>query len=201
MVHALNGARLKVFRAEEHLENLKEAIRSYIQSDPCTISVEDDGHTVNTLINLTTQPEPIISAIVGDCLHNLRSALDYVIWELAGTYANRVLEPPPLGKDKPYFPICDTAKGFQNNLATLNKYNIPEPVISELEAVQPYNAGYEPLWQLHLLINVDKHRLPLLVCAATNKIEIFFPVLLPHPAATPQGDVHQKSAQRSRASV
>src|SRR6185312_1300434 len=105
MAHPLNGARLKVCRAEEHLQALKESIADYVASVPYELAAEDDGETVNLVLTLISHPDPTIGAVIGDCLHNLRSALDYLMWELAGTYVNRRLEPPPDGKDRVYFPI------------------------------------------------------------------------------------------------
>jgi hypothetical protein len=107
-----------------------------------------------------------ISAVIGDCLQNLNSALDYVMWEIAGTFANRVLEAPPIGDDAPHFPIFDEVDNFNVYVARLNNprkwnYKIPTPVISAFASVQPYNTGYERLWAFKILVNTDKHRLPL----------------------------------------
>jgi hypothetical protein len=54
-------------------------------------------------------------------------------------------------------------------------YKIPDPVIAELRAVQPYNTGYESLGLLNALINIDKHRLPILTLAGISGFTIRIP--------------------------
>src|SRR5258708_4121976 len=184
MSHPLDGARLKIARAQEHLDCLKAAIQEYEVANPYAITIDNDPKQVGGKADVTKHPAPRLGAIIGDCLHNLSSALDYVMWEVAGTFAGRVLIAPPHGHDKPYFPLFGTLDRFKNYMARLNdptksNYKIPDTVISVFEAVQPYQAGYGPLGLLKKLINADKQRLPVVaqreICAfeitvATDKI-------------------------------
>ncbi len=186
MSHPLDGARLKVVRAKEHLDTLKLEIDSYLNSKQYLITpIQNESGDWGIEHEITGHPDPRFSAIIGDCLHNLRCALDYIMWEIAGTYAGRVLIAPPRGTDKPYFPIYDSRLGFQKSLPALRKYKIPDPVISEFEAVQAYNAGYEALWLLHSLVNVDKHRLPLTVVGEFDRIELTVSRLVLGPKGPP----------------
>jgi hypothetical protein len=44
---------------------------------------------------------------------------------------------------------------------------IPAGAVKLIEATKPYKGGYDNLWILHELNNIDKHRL-LITAAATN---------------------------------
>src|SRR5208283_259832 len=143
MAHPLDGARLKVIRAEEHLNCLKLTIATYVQSDPSSGVIKYDGQYIQPDISIAEVNPPTIRSIIGDCLGNCRSALDYIVWELANGYAGRRLVPPPAGNDKPYFPIFADPRKFASSLHSLSKYKIPACAIKEIEAVQPYFGGYQ----------------------------------------------------------
>jgi hypothetical protein len=186
MPHPLNGARLKVVRAQEHLDTLKLEIDRYLKSKKYLVTpIQNESGDWGVEHEITANPDPRFSAIIGDCLHNARCALDYIMWEVAGTFAQRVLVAPPQGTDKPYFPIYDNPAGFKKSIPALSKYKIPDPVIAEFEAVQAYKAGYEALWLLHTLVNVDKHRLPLTVIGEFDRIELTISRLVLGPGAPP----------------
>jgi hypothetical protein len=68
-----------------------------------------------------------------------------------------------IGKDKLFFPIVSSPNLFRNARKIFEKYKVPTAAIDEIGAVQPYGGGHHPLWQLKLLVNSDKHRLPVLV--------------------------------------
>lgn len=165
MLHPLDGARLKVVWAQKHLDTLSNEILRYLHDYPHVVSLKKAGDSQWHGTASVRDPDDRLSAIIGDCLHNLACALDYVMWEVAGTYAGRVLVAPPQGKDKPYFPLWDQPSAFQKYIRGLNdprtNYKIPDPVITEFEQVQPYQSGYARLGLFRILINVDKHRLPL----------------------------------------
>jgi hypothetical protein len=184
MVAALDGARLKVVRAQKHLDSLKDEIRRYEQSKPYRLTVENDIHVPGFVVptwSITAGPDPYLSTIIGDVLCNLRSALDYVAWELAAKYVGRPLDGPPAGKDWISFPIVSSQKYFRRD--ALEEYQIPASVIDEIESVQPYGGGYHPLWLLKLLVDSDKHRLPVLIRGRLRGVTVVIqhvgPVALP----------------------
>jgi hypothetical protein len=189
MAHPLDGARLKIVRAQKHLQSIEEMIGKYKGLDPYVVGVEKKSNEWTGRADIILHPDPMISAVIGDCLHNLSCALDYTIWEVAGTFAGRVLLAPPHGDDRIYFPIYDKPIGFSHKMKTFQgRYKIPDAVVSALESVQPYNAGYEPLEFFFEVVNADKHRLPLITIGdidamVTTVIDIparptFDPILL-----------------------
>ena len=177
MPHPLDGARLKVVRAYEHLDGLKLAIADYEKRNPYSVNIGTHPDYRDASANVTAHPESRISAIIGDCLQNLNSALDYVMWEVAGTFAGRPLVPGPTGKDTPHFPIFITPANFTKYIARLNdsrgwNYKIPNSVITTFDTVQPYQTGYDRLWIFKMVVNADKHRLPLVTEGNIDKFEI-----------------------------
>jgi len=165
MADALAGARLKIIRAQKHLDSLKDELARYTQSKPYGLTVENDRDVVGMVRpnwHITCDPDAYLGTIVGDCLCNLRSALDYVAWELASKHVGRPLVGPPSGKDRITFPIVSGANSFGDSRKVFARYKIPTSAIDEIESVQPYGGGYHPLWLLNLLVNSDKHRLPVL---------------------------------------
>lgn len=166
MTHPLDGARLKVIWAQKHLDILTDKILGYLEDDPRIVSLKQTSNRQWQGEVGIRDTDDKLSMIIGDCLHDLACALDYTMWEIARTYAGRILKPPPIGDDRPYFPLWDNSDSFQNYVRRLNdpktwNYKIPDPVIAEFEQVQPYQAGYAKLGLFKILINVDKHRVPL----------------------------------------
>ena len=77
-----NSARTKIKRAEQHIAELNEKLIAYAKTDPITVSVEIKA--VNSVATISwTELDPICCAILGDAIHNLRTALDTMAAELA----------------------------------------------------------------------------------------------------------------------
>jgi len=95
--------------------------------------------------------------IVGDAIHDLRSALDHLIWQLATVHLGRV----PTNRQAPniQFPEVRRLKDFTGHR---NLRYIDTSDIDRLKPFQPYkrlNRGQlHPLPKLIKLSNVDKHR-------------------------------------------
>jgi hypothetical protein len=171
-MRALDGSRLKVVRAEEHLNSFKTEIRSYLDTQPYEVVREQGNNTWTVVVRLKEKPPIRLGTIFGDCLNNLRAALDYIAWQLASRYSPKQLI---VGHDRPSFPIYIDAKKY--SAQGLSKYGVPAQAVDEIERVQPYHTGYELLGLLHALVNEDKHRLPLLTLAhaSANELEIRTP--------------------------
>src|SRR5580658_216761 len=197
MGDALDGSRLKVIRAQKHLNSLKDDLRRYEQSKPYGLTIENDIHVPGFVVpnwHITTEPHPYLSTIIGDILCNLRSALDYVAWELAAKHVGRALVGPPTGRDKISFPIIFKRDDFGNHRKAFERYNVPTTAIDEIESVQPYARGDHPLGLLKLLVDSDKHRLPVLTRGAVRGVT----VVIQHtgPATLPAGSDPSASGKK-----
>jgi len=159
---------MKLSRAQEHLDNLKKEIGVYRDSEPFDVPLEEknDGQVLTCKPVLRVVPPPRLSAIIGDCVGNLRSSLDHIIWQLASKHSSEPLIPK---KDKPQFPISDKSPLDTRNLA---KYGIPVVALNLIESVQPYHKGHEPTAVIRDLSNEDKHRLPVLTVACPEWISL-----------------------------
>ncbi len=93
----------------------------------------------------------MLPGFVGDFVHNLRSALDHLAWQLV-----LLNNENPDGRTA--FPIAMTAKRFEDMKV---QYAGVSPVaFQQIEAVQPYRhmEGTSGLRWLNELDNIDKHR-------------------------------------------
>jgi hypothetical protein len=179
MTHRLDGARLKVIRAQEHLDSLRAEIGMYLHSgvDEVVSHGQDEAGEYNSTLRVKVPPPLRLSTIVGDCVTNARAALDYVVWELASRYFH-----PAFDKTNPddrrivSYPIFrdPNANGYKDRLNRLANRRVPTDAIDRIKSTQPYNAGYEPLWSLHELVNTDKHRAPLLTIGHLGRVGIDF---------------------------
>jgi hypothetical protein len=81
---ALLGPRLKLLRFEDHFAALKRATRAFLESQPYRVpsEVKAGGYEHIWRAVEVKRPDPRLGVIIGDCLHNLRSALDHLAWQL-----------------------------------------------------------------------------------------------------------------------
>jgi hypothetical protein len=179
MAHPLDGARLKVVRAQEHLDTLYSEAGRYLGTNPYHVPVQINSNSVLARQNratITSEPPLRLSCLLGDCVGNLRASLDYIAWELATRYAT---PPPVIGKDRSiFFPILDapTGDGADRFAKMAAKYSFPASAVALIESVQPYRRlnpywpEYAPLDLLNRLVNMDKHCLPLFTVAYIDDV-------------------------------
>jgi hypothetical protein len=165
-------------RALHHLDSLKAEVRAWADERPYRTWSDFD---VNNLYKLTwlevLDPPPIeLSPIIGDCIHNLRAALDNLVYELAlAHHGGRV---PPDFEVKLQFPIFDHSAKFASKGKNMIG-GIAPAAQAIIEELQPYHREdtfrKDRLWQLHWLDIEDKHRLPHVVLFAQMGTAYFVP--------------------------
>jgi hypothetical protein len=160
--------RLKIERANKHIDELKSALLAFKNSDPYKISAKRDPQTRKLIYYLVdVQPMPMeIACIAGDTLHNLRGALDHLAYRLFRNEAGNAADAKHV-----YFPIFDDAAKYQAGVNG-KVHGMGQDAIDAIDAVKPYKGGNDTLWRLHRLNNVDKHRLLITVGAAFNAMNI-----------------------------
>jgi hypothetical protein len=145
---------LKVARAEDHMDWLKTKIRAYEKGKPYSIIEERKAETeTHVTIKLIRDVPLELAVVVGEILHDLRSALDHIACYLADSDCH----------DGTGFPIYRTAKGFSD--ASLGKLRgVANTAITAIEGLQPYMTqgpvDEHPLRVLHELNRIEKHRVP-----------------------------------------
>lgn len=178
----LYGARVKVTRAHSHLAQLDGVVGEYFHSQPyafsTTFNPKDKSHRV--AIDLE-EPPITIAVIVGDCIHNLRSALDIMAVELTVEGLKREgKEMSRTKRDETGFPIAADRARFDAKFPDNTKH-WPDPAKELLQLLEPFKNGGQPvsrmLWDLHQLDIIDKHHLlvPAVSIASGFSWEIGYP--------------------------
>jgi hypothetical protein len=82
---SLTGSRLKLARAEKHLNELQPEIRAYVERQPYRVADEPDIEgewMVYRFAEIREYPDPRWGVRAGEFFHNLRSSLDNLVWQL-----------------------------------------------------------------------------------------------------------------------
>ena len=165
MGHPLDGVREKITRAEAHLATVTAEIKSH--KNKCTVIArkQADRDAVFDLYASFPDPSSTLSCFISDCLNNVRTALDYIVHELATKHGEAVIHN--------MFPISNTSDGFKRQVEERDRlHHVPGKARAIIESLQPYNGVrvnrfWHPLYVLNRLTNTDKtHLLPLTVACA-----------------------------------
>lgn len=153
----------KLERADEHLDRLVaevgqiEALKHY--GITAKRNVDKSELSLHLLIK---SPLPLqrLALIIGDCAHNLRSALDHMIYRAAIRDAG--IDPPP-DHTKLMFPIVRSPAQFSDYKWRLGKMVNNAAFVALIKSLQPDQRpevfGLKPLAILEDLDVTDKHRL------------------------------------------
>jgi hypothetical protein len=133
-----HGARLKVDRANKHIEEIDRNIRNLSDPDTHTVTAGVDPHTGQKLIHYDI-PQNIptnLALVIGDAVHNLRTALDYAWLQTI----ERVV--PSAVSDFAKFPIYPSLKVLEAALKG-RKIDTVSPRLYELivSHLKPYGGG------------------------------------------------------------
>jgi len=151
---SLDGVRLKIYRAQEHLDAILGVVRKFSQCH-CELIPEKDLKA-NIVVLRASLPEPPTSlgVIIGDFLYNVRSSLDHIVWQLV------LANPPNQPKEgKSAFPICTTPENFAAQVDRGRLAGMCDKAFAVVESLQPYGGRNPFLVTLDDLHNFDKHRM------------------------------------------
>jgi hypothetical protein len=156
----------KIERAEEHVNNLKREIDAFLKCEPYTAIAENEEKTGDRVfrVHVNNQMPIRFGLIAGDSIHNLRAALDYLMWQLVeanGQTPNTSTE----------FLIGSDANDFTTRCkGKIAKMGISTDAMTLIEALKPYFGGNDGLYALHRLDIRDKHRLLVAVGGLRERI-------------------------------
>ena len=144
------ASRMKVQRAVGFLAELRETMANYVNDNPVQITPvpAEPGRDLSFDLewkNLGLLP----GAIVGDAVHNLRTALDLMASELA-TMKGR-------GCKDVYFPIADVEANLDKRIEKTCFAKAGDDAVEILRSLKPYRGGNDLLRTLHDLDIADKH--------------------------------------------
>ena len=157
--------RLKTERADKHIRDLESEIIIWKKNGYC-IDRQTDPDTGDILykFRIKTPIDPMWGTLVGDAAHNLRTALDHLIYQLidikGGTVTNRTA-----------FPIAKSPQAYESEFAA-KVDGIDPKAINLIHRFHTYHGGNEDFWRIHEIDRIDKHRL-LIPVGAANRQAIF----------------------------
>jgi len=196
----------KADRAQDHLRSLGRQVEEFRASEPYTVVPEPTDTPGRTAYRLRLhKPMPVaISTTVGDVLHNLRSALDSLAYEIARRGRGRPMTAEQ--EEACAFPVCETPEKFDyffNEASKSRRTRIRAHLYggqarAAFRSVQPFrireeaiNLGVEVtdtyeeeyrwsvLSRLRCLSNLDKHR--------RLSVMVWWPELVYWPSNGPSG--------------
>lgn len=147
------GPQMKIMRAAIHLDALVNIFRFY-SSNTKLVAKEVGFEDPNVIweITFSNPPPAAVPLLIGDTAHNLRSALDLMVCDLA-----RLQGKNPKGLK---FPFAETEEKLEEILGPMTK-GLGSDVVGAIRALKPFAGpgGNRLLRGLHDLDVVDKHRL------------------------------------------
>jgi hypothetical protein len=187
----------KLERAGEHIEDLRVACDEWLGTDAYRVVREiepETGYTAHR-VKIKEPPPARLGLLVGDAVHNLRSALDHIALELAVSKHRPGRVPATIEESSefPIFPLVmkNGRSGSDAFNATTNKGDparqsglfklrgVESKAVAVIEGKQPYHRGNawadDPLWVIHELDRIDKHRRVHLTAYAIAGTELTVP--------------------------
>lgn len=151
----LANSKLRLKRARNQFEALRAEIQEWCKTDSYTFTVEKDINTGEDvlLIKGVKDLPGCWSVIAGEIVHNCRSALDNAIYDLTIRHSGK-----PIARSE--FPIFRDGSRF-NESGIPRISGLTGECRTFIESTQPFNSDEPektPLWILHELSNIDKHR-------------------------------------------
>ena len=183
--YPMRGSWAKWNRAVGHHHELRRTAATWLKQSwaiACDFDADMGGHVAT----FRTQDDMLerlrVGTIAGDCFHNLRSALDLVMWELIHHHWRRRGTSPPTDERKlarlPNFPLAlnhETREQFESRV---RGHPISAHAMERIVEVHDFaeNGARPYLRGLRVPSNNDKHRLLLVATAAVNLRETVFAV-------------------------
>lgn len=144
----------KIERAYKHIRDIALLLRQFSERDVHTIVIDNYPQTGQNFLHVEFReelfPTDECALVIGDALHNLRSALDFMWYQF-------VSNPTKWTR----FPIFDTRQDLER---ILNSALEQEQIVKldrdfVVDNVKPYQGGNNLLWALHDMNIRDKHHL------------------------------------------
>lgn len=184
-MHPLDGPRLKVRRAESEIQMLREAEQAFrSEAKYQVIMTEINPKTGNDVyrVRISSPPPDLEWGVwIGEIAHNLRSALDGLVYQLAllktktparNTQFPIFLVGKTIRKRKSRRDLIPHFEGMELGNGRSMIHDLKSEHQARIERLQPYKRGRGdrncPLWWLHEVNNADKHRLIQVVGSKTG---------------------------------
>jgi hypothetical protein len=132
-------------------------VAAYLASNPYRVTSSPDASPGEHILwlEVLAPPPAEISLTLGDCLHDFRSALDHLMWQLILATGGQ----PTVNTQ---FPIFWSRHLFSSQAGKMTRALTNPVALKFIESQQPFATTLEkkdPLWYLHELSNKDKHQI------------------------------------------
>ncbi len=158
---------LKVQRAERHLEEIKAAVAEYASRNPYRAvrvrQPKGQRHIWLYRLEMTEEPDPMIPVVIGECLYDLRSALDHLAVAIAprkrkanAAFPVETTDPWEKDADGNFVYPDERRQSFSSKIR-----GMPAEALEMIIMAQPYQregSELETLSLINRLENSDKHR-------------------------------------------
>lgn len=171
----LRGVSVKLDRAQHHLDCIDSAVREYAEVELPNAVREAASQGQVDLLNRGWQTirwrgdpsaDPMLGAVLGDFVHNVRSALDQLIWILVLANGGSP------GDRHTHFPAAESEKKWRADITERNvqergpapTHGLSDDALKLVFEAQPFRLARKarvraPLRLLLTLSNEDKHRM------------------------------------------
>jgi len=172
-----SGIRLKLSRARQQIDVLEADVKAFLTGggEPYAPTINFNGTTqeLTVSVKINKTPDPMWGVRVGEIVHNMRSALDHIVWELVILNTGN---PPRTNQNQ--FPIFETEAGFNARGVRKFLHDVRADAINLIQSEQPFRTGEgvkSPLWHMRELSNADKHRTLHIVGTLLHSFNVTFP--------------------------
>lgn len=149
----LYGPSLKLERARHHINDLNAQVEAFLADRPFRLMERSyrKAGKLSYIVKVENPIPPTFSLIIGDAVHNLRTALDQTLFAMAGH-----IEP------KIHFPFPKKAEGLVASIKDGKVKVAGKKIVEAITDLKPYYTGNTGLALVHALDVKDKHRLLIL---------------------------------------
>lgn len=143
--------RLKIERAKHHVRSLRDCLDAFVATRPVRWSAEPivgDPWAISMRCDIDAMPNEV-PAVIGDIVHNARTALDLVAADLVRHKKSST--------KNVYFPICENQDDLREIIKRRNFDKAGQAAVKFVVALKPYRGGNISLRALHDLDIIDKH--------------------------------------------
>ena len=156
MKNRSEGIYAKIEWAKKHIGDFDEWRCGFGKLKPYTLGSKP--HPIAEIAHTTIYVEQVrdgdAALFIGDIVHNLRTALDHLAWQLVEAGGGMP------NKDT-FFPICERVEQYASAIGKGEIHCIRSEAKELLRKIQRWESGNDALWFLHELDRIDKHRFPL----------------------------------------
>jgi hypothetical protein len=172
MDYSLDDATDKLRWAKRHFEDVASAIKGFEKRDKHTFSVQRDADKGEyTFYVHDLEPvDPDWSLMLGDCIHNARTALDYLMVQLYSL----ITQTDPAQVKGVMFPISDDPGNFNRlpGVVEARKHLAFSGYLTRIEELQPYNTLNPSIWPIVMAPNTPPTNSPGSALSTLSRMDI-----------------------------